>query len=399
MTQATLTATRTKLLWLGPWPPPANVIQAAGDRWELTGPDPARPLREQLTQAPVALVAVDDRDGGRVLAGLLDRLARSATVAVFLLAEDAPTAKAMLGGRRGQFLCVAADARAEELAAKLSAAGELQPAIAALRTELSSAPGADGAGRADLAELDQQLRLAGRLQQDFLPRRMPEVGPLRFAALYRPAGWVSGDLYDVARLDETHVGFYVADVVGHGMPAALLTMFIKKALQTKRIFGHAYRIVPPDASLAELNADICDQDLPSCQFCTAFYGVVDTATLTLTYARAGHPAPILIRADGSSGLLNSPGFLLGVVPEAPFASSRLHLAAGDRLMLYTDGLEGVLGRAADSSAADLRAIFTAWGKLPPQEILLRLTERLEGFPPDLGGEDDVTVLIMDVGRE
>ena len=399
MTQATLTSAATKLPWLGPWPPPPNVIQAAGDRWELTIPNPARPLTEQITQAPVVLVGLDDRDGGRTLAGLLERLARSSTVAVFLLAENAPTAAGMLRGRRGQFLCVAPDAPAEELAAKLIAAQELQPAIASLHTELSTAPGGDGVGRADLAVLDEQLRLAGRLQQDFLPRHLPEVGPLRFAALYRPAGWVSGDLYDVARLDETHVGFYVADVVGHGMPAALLTMFIKKALQTKRIFGHAYRIVPPDASLAELNADICDQNLPSCQFCTAVYGVVDVAEQTLTYARAGHPAPILIRPDGSSELLNSPGFLLGVVPETPFASRHLRLGAGDRLVLYTDGLEGIFGRAADGSAPDLRTIFTAWGKLPRQEVLAQLNEHLEAVPPEVRGQDDVTVLIMDVGRD
>ncbi|MCJ7543421.1 MAG: PP2C family protein-serine/threonine phosphatase [Phycisphaerae bacterium] len=398
MTEATLTATRTKLLWLGSWPPPPNVVQAAGDRWEMTGADPGRPLGDQLTQAPVAVVALDDRDDGRALAGLLDRLARSATVAVLLLADDAPTARAMLQGRRGQFLCVAADAPAEELAAKLSAAADLQPAIAALRKELSTAPSTDGAARADLAELDEQLRLAGRLQQDFLPRRMPEVGPLRFAALYHPAGWVSGDLYDVSRLDETHVGFYIADAVGHGMPAALLTMFIKKALQTKRIFGHAYRIVPPDASLAELNADICDQNLPSCQFCTAVYGVVDVSTLTLTFARAGHPEPILIRADGSPVRLSSPGGLLGVLPDATFPLHHVRLAPGDRLVLYTDGLEGLLGRFGDGRRPDATATFAAWAKLPRQEILLRLTERLECAPPDLRSEDDVTVLIMDVER-
>ena len=82
-----------------------------------------------------------------------------------------------------------------------------------------------------------------------MSRRLPEVGPIRFGALYRPATWVSGDIYDVVRLDETHVGFYVADAVGHGMPAALLTMFIKKALLTKRILGHTYEILPPHVSL------------------------------------------------------------------------------------------------------------------------------------------------------
>ena len=399
MTQATLTSAATKVLWLGPWPPPSNVVQAAGDRWALVAADPSRSLRDELTGAPLALVGLGDADDGLALATVLDRLPSSATVAVFLIADDARTAHAMLHGRRGQFLCVPADAPPEELSAKLSAAADLQPAIAALRTELATAPGAGGPARADLAEFEEQLRLAGRLQQDFLPRRMPEVGPLRFAALYRPAGWVSGDLYDVARLDETHVGFYIADVVGHGMPAALLTMFVKKALQTKRIFGHAYRIVPPDASLAELNADICDQELPSCQFCTAVYGVVDLETLTLTFARAGHPDPLLIRASGQVEPLASPGGLLGVFPDATFPLRHTRLAAGDRLILYTDGLEGILGRFSEGSRPDVAATFAAWAKLPRKEVLFRLSERIDSSTPQTRAEDDVTVLIMDVGRE
>ncbi len=399
MTQATVTAVGKKLLWLGPWPPPSNVVQAVGDRWELTRADPARPPREQLTHAPVALVPVDDRDEGRSLAVWLDCLARSATVAVFLVAQNARTARAMLQGRKGQFLCVAPEAPAEELAAKLGVAADLQPAIAALRADLSRTLTADGLGRPDLVDLDEQLRLAGKLQQDFLPCRMPEVGPVRFAALYRPAGWVSGDLYDVVRLDETHVGFYVADVVGHGMPAALLTMFIKKALQTKRIFGHTYRIVPPDTSLAELNSDICEQDLPNCQFCTAVYGVIDVSTRMLTYARAGHPPPVLIRADGTSALLSSPGSLLGVFHEAEFASRQVRLGMGDRLVLYSDGVEGILGRFNLTSRPDVVATFTAWARLSRQEILLRLSDRLDAAPAEARAADDVTVLIMDVGRE
>jgi sigma-B regulation protein RsbU (phosphoserine phosphatase) len=392
MTQATLTAAGTRLLWWGPWPPPEQVVRAVGDRWALSAADTARPLKEQLTGASVVLVPLEA--DAHPPAALLDHLARSAAVAVFLIPPEARTARAMLSGRGGQFLCVSADAPPGELAAVLGAAAELQPAFAALRPESPPSGNLNGANRIDLAELDQQMRLAGRLQQDFLPRRMPEVGPLRFAALYRPAGWVSGDLYDVTRLDETHVGFYVADVSGHGMPAALLTMFIKKALQTKRIFGHAYRIVPPDASLAELNADLCDQDLPSCQFCTAVYGVMDVASLTLTYAGGGHPEPILIRPDGSVALLRSPGGLLGVFPDATFPLRHIPLAAGDRVVLYTDGLEGVLPAGADGRPNVLAALAD-WRRLTRQELLVRLASQIG----DGRTEDDVTVLIMDVGSE
>src|ERR1700722_18468526 len=81
-----------------------------------------------------------------------------------------------------------------------------------------------------LSSMDEELRLARRLQQDFLPKSLTGTGPLKFESIFRPAGYVSGDLYHIARLDEGHVGFWVADAVGHGMPAALLTMFMKNAL-------------------------------------------------------------------------------------------------------------------------------------------------------------------------
>ncbi len=399
MTQATLQSTGTKLLWVGPWPPPPGMVQAAEGRWELIAADPARPLGEQLAQVSIVLIRLDSDGHGRALAALLEALERSAAVAVFMVGDDAPLQRAMLTGRSGQFLCVTPQASAEELSAKLAAAAELQPAIAALREELAIAYGAAAIGRGNPADLDEQLRLAARVQQDFLPRHLPEVGTVRFAALYQPAGWVSGDLYDVVRLDEMHVGFYVADVAGHGMPAALLTMFVKKALQTKRIVGHTYRIVPPGVSLAELNADICAQDLPSCHFCTAAYGVLDTATLQLTFASAGHPEPILIRADGSAGRLSAPGILLGVFPDAQFPSCNVQLAAGDRLILYTDGLEGVVGRSADGGPPDLATLFADWAKLSREDLLRLLADRIEAAPPNVQTEDDITVLIVDVGRE
>ncbi len=96
-----------------------------------------------------------------------------------------------------------------------------------LRAELNLLRRRDETLNFYLHRLDEELRLAARLQQDFLPRELPQLGPVHFHTLFRPAGYVSGDLYDVVRLDQRRVGFYLADAVGHGMPAALLTMFIK----------------------------------------------------------------------------------------------------------------------------------------------------------------------------
>ena len=248
----------------------------------------------------------------------------------------------------------------------------------------------------EISQLGEQMRLAARLQQGFLPRRLPEVGPARFAVLFRPAGWLSGDFYDVTRLDETHVGFYVVDAVGHGLPAALLTMFIKKALQTKRVSGNTYQIVPPHIALAELNTDICDQDLASCSFCTAVYCILDVVAQTLTYARAGHPSPTLIRADGSIEPLPGEGKLLGIFPDAQFDSHTLYLSPGDRLVLHTDGAEQVF--SFDGIGPDERPftdIVRPWAALPRQKLLMEMTGAMDdaiGYDDPL---DDITVMVMD----
>lgn len=390
-------AAKSKLLWVSRDRVPANVRRAVGDRWRLSPYRPDRPLRAQLRGSSLALIHTNGKaNDARMLGEILGELDRSATVALFLLPprEQAPVAWEMLSRRTGQFVCVAQDITPQELTAKLSTAAELQPVIMSLRDDLSEArstPEAPGGGGKDLT---QEMHLAARLQRDFLPRRLPEVGPVRFAVLYRPASWVSGDIYDVARLDESHVGFYIADAVGHGLPAALLTMFIKKALQTKRIVGHNYEIIPPDVSLAGLNRDICQQGLTSCQFCTAVYCVLDTTTLVLTYARAGHPEPVLLRGDGGLQRLGGVGSLLGIFPEEQFECRQITLAPGDRLVLYSDGVEGMLcgPKATDK---DVELSIAEWRGLPRNELTFRLTSMLDVQPPSKI-DDDVTIVVADV---
>lgn len=387
-------ARESKLLWIGPRPIPANVLRGIGKDWDLVDLRADEPLASQLNSAAVVVACPNgNSEEARGFASLLRELDRSSTVGVFLLSDDAVVPRKILSQRRGQFLCLPRDAPAEELAATISAAARLQPAFGSLREELASARRIPTGPVRIFDELDEEMRLAARLQRDFLPRRLPEVGPVRFGVLYHPAGWLSGDIYDIARLDETHLGFYVVDVVGHGMPAALLTMFIKKALQTKRIVGKSYEIVPPHVSLAELNTDICEQNLGSCQFCTAVYCVLDLPTLTLTYSRAGHPEPVLCHADGAVEKLSAPGSLLGIFPDETFESREVQLRQGDRLVLYTDGADECLGLGPDGKDGFGEAIVDSAGK-SREEMLLQMAARLDARDEQV--PDDITVLAMDV---
>ncbi len=388
---------KARLAWVSEEPIPMRLLQALGGRWDVVLPDKGLPLAGQLAGTAVALVYPEGWSDDPVRMGeVLTALEESDTVGAFLMGES-QVGRQILRIRGGQFVCLDAAADPGEIRAELAAAAALQPTIRRLRQQLAGFEQAGTHERPSLEELDEQIRLAAKLQQDFLPGRLPEVGPVRFGALYRPYRWVSGDIYDVARLDELNVGLYVVDAVGHGLPAALLTMFIKKALQTKRIIGHTYEIVPPHLALEELNADICEQNLPSCQFCSAVYGIVNTQTLELTYCRAGHPAPVVFHRDGTWDCLDAPGALLGVTPGQEFSSSRYQLATGDRVVLFTDGAEDSLRPGGPAGEPESFArLIGPWAALPREQMLLQLVDLFESRGRAGAVNDDVTLVLLDV---
>lgn len=193
--------------------------------------------------------------------------------------------------------------------------------------------------RREADQVNEELRLARRLQMDFLPRTMPKVGRARFAARLYPAGWVAGDFYDVFRLDENHVGFYIADAIGHGVPAALLTIFVKHSMQTKRIGPLSYELIPPDEALKQLNAELISADLQQSPFISMFYAIVDTRSGGLVYSRAGHPRPLVLSGTSAAEELPGEGPLLGVFQKAFFERSERQVEPGQRVLLFTDGVE------------------------------------------------------------
>lgn len=390
---------KPKLLWVGEGPAPSNVRRAAGELWELREHSAAEALAPQIDAADLLLLNLNGEAGDpRRLGRVLDELANVSAVVILMLPEGAAGARELISRRAEQFLCISERIGGEELAAKLAVVAQLRPVVARLRSDLAAARSLNDSTSTTVANFNEEMRLAARLQRDFLPRRLPEVGAVRFGVLFRPTSWVSGDMYDIIRLDETHVGFYVADVVGHGMPAALLTMFIKRALQIKQIVGNSYEILPPHVSLGGLNQDICEQKLSSCQFCTAVYCVLDTADMSLLYSRGGHPEPLLFRADGTVQRLGGPGSLLGVFPDATYSSQQLALGRGDRLVLYSDGVEEAFRPPENSRPADLSAVLRPLARLPRDQLLLQLADRIDARYAGGRPGDDITLLVVDIER-
>ena len=316
--------------------------------------------------------------------GLAARL-RDSPTAVTVVDGRLPRQKRIALYRAGVMAFLSLGEDAEELAARLEslhAAKRLASrALARLRDYTR--------------HLDEQLRLAQRLQRDFLPRRLPELAGARFAARLEPAAWVAGDFYDVFRLDEQHVGFFIADAVGHGIPAALLTVFVKKSLQTKRIEGKRYELIGPDEALRLLNADLLSADLQEMPFITMVYGIYNEVTRECLYARAGHPLPLVVGPRGGIEPLEAEGPLLGIFGDAVFERRQRRLEPGERLLLYTDGAERVVaGRQADPAKL-LEAIESS--ALLPIEALL--DSILDAVRAATGGDhlaDDVTLVALEV---
>jgi serine phosphatase RsbU (regulator of sigma subunit) len=230
-----------------------------------------------------------------------------------------------------------------ELAVRLSMLLEMRESLESLHNGLLARR---RSGESVTRRYVSQLRLASQVQREFLPETLPDFGPFRFDVLFRPVDYVSGDIYDVHRLDEEHIGIALADASGHGIPAALLTVYIKRALRGKEIENGSYRILPPNEVLDRLNEDILDAHLHECPFVAAAYGVLNTRTYELTIARGGAPYPILRTAAGRMQLLDPPGSVVGVLPEARFQIQTTRLAPGDSVVFYSDGLERVVAPEA-----------------------------------------------------
>ncbi len=260
----------------------------------------------------------------------------------------------------------------------------------------SRTPGQPDTTGALMDNLTEQLRLAGLVQRDFLPSHLPNCNEAQWAVTFMPAEWVSGDIYDVARIDEQHIGFYLADAVGHSMPAALLTIFIKQSLAMRETTGNTYRIFAPAEVMKNLNCKMVGQKLSGYQFATCCYCLLNIRTRQLTFARAGHPYLILFHPGQNPQQLQTRGALLGIFENAEFIQQTVQLQAGDRLLLYSDGAESLIGQNTTGEQFQFTDELLAVKDASITGIIDRLTELAKNRHLDPAEVDDLTLVGLEV---
>ncbi len=328
----------------------------------------------------------------RVLDALYEK--RIGAIMLTFTSDDLATADRIVHG--DGVMAVPHTCSAEELGGRLAGLSAVKPTLDQLRHENLMLRKFESGINRQMTQIDEEMRLAARLQADFLPRTLPEINGCAFNVLFRPASYVSGDIYDATRLDEDHVAFYIADAVGHGMPAALLTIFIKRTLQTKEILEGGYRIIPPHEALTHLNAQLVAQQLSMCQFVTMAYCILNTKTLELQFARAGHPLPFLLKPDGRVRELNADGPLLGVFPDEAFEQVSVQLEPGDALLLYSDGFESAFHDPSGAINERYRKEFARLACHKPRDGFVSMVEELGQQEGSLHQRDDLTALMLSI---
>lgn len=241
-----------------------------------------------------------------------------------------------------------------------------------------------------LLSVENELAIARDIQRSILPDRVPELNRLRLAAAYCPMAAVAGDFYEFISVDPDRAGFLVADVSGHGVPAALIASMIKVAMQSV-----AGRADDPSEVLRGLNRSLAPQLRG--QFVSAAYLWMDTGSHQARYSAAGHP-PLLRWRDGGLDRIESNGLLIGVRQDPDYPLCELALSPGDRFLLYTDGVtepENAAGEAFGDSK--LEQTLRDGQSCTPLEVSDRLLAEIRKWQPvPMGQQDDITLLVIDV---
>lgn len=307
---------------------------------EVTLPEAAS-AKFSPSRIDAALVLVTGQTAGRMMFELAERLQDASLAAVVVADEIDRVGRA---APADSWIVYPSRTGTDVIAASLHAVVRRQQAVRRVSRDLSIAMRGNSGITSEFDKLGEELRLASRIQKELIPEGPLPSTWLDTAVMFRPATFVSGDIYDIREIDEDRVSFFVADAVGHGVPAALLTMIISRTL---RLEGRAGEALPTlDIAARRLNNELIKLSGTSGRFATGVVGVIDKREQTLQVVNAGHPPPLLCRA-GRVEEIDVTGPLLGVFPEGEFHVETMDFPADATLVIYSDGFETVFGELGE----------------------------------------------------
>jgi hypothetical protein len=242
-------------------------------------------------------------------------------------------------------------------------------------------------GETELLAVQRELQTARDIQRSLLPRRTPRVPGLDVAVHFVPMTAVGGDVYDFVDLGPTRTGILVADVSGHGIPAALVASMVKLAFSIA-----VEREDDPARVMSAVNQALCRQLERS--FVTAAYVVVDTERSTLTAVNAGHPPVVIGSRTRGLAEMREHGLMLGFMPEADYVSAEIALQDGDTILLYTDGV--IEARNASGEFFDAQRV-ARWATSADGNSAAQLRDsavaEIDRWRGRLPVEDDLTLVV------
>lgn len=256
------------------------------------------------------------------------------------------------------------------------------------------------------AQIEADLRMSRELQLALLPDVYPAFPAhatcgdslLRFSHYYRPCGFVGGDFFHVKRVNDFSAGVFIADVMGHGVRASLITVMLRALLEEMdEEFEHPGRL------LGTLNRKLCKilaQTGDGILFATAFYLLADSAKRRLSYADSGHPLPLYLGSEhGQAEFLAhpEPGAIMGVFEDAEFATAEVFYKSGDKVILYTDGLidmEDDYGEPFGQERILETARLRATDSVP--EIFQALLDDAHSFAGNREFQDDICMFAVEL---
>jgi serine phosphatase RsbU (regulator of sigma subunit)/anti-sigma regulatory factor (Ser/Thr protein kinase) len=235
--------------------------------------------------------------------------------------------------------------------------------------------------------IEQELRVATLIQQNFLPKKLPDLPGWQVSAYYRPAREVGGDFYDFVELPDGHIGLVIGDVTDKGVPAAMVMAATRSVLRAS-----AARVVSPGEVLERVNELMCP-DMPAKMFVTCLYGVLEPSTGRFRFANAGHNLPYVRTAEGTAEL-RATGMPLGLLPGLKYEEQEAFLEPGQVMLLHSDGVAEA--HSADSEMFGFPRLLDVVGsRQDGGEVIDRVLTELDRFtPPAWEQEDDITLVSL-----